>query len=76
MRRARGLPVAVLGAAIAHAGMGVTVAGIAGMSLASNKIVEARPGDHFKVGGYEWTLISIDDATGAQLRCTRRLHRG
>ncbi len=64
VRRARGLPVAVLGAAIAHAGMGVTVAGIAGMSLASNKIVEARPGDHFKVGGYEWTLISIDDATG------------
>ncbi len=41
VRRARGLPVAVLGAAIAHAGMGVTIAGIAGMSLSSSKIVEA-----------------------------------
>jgi len=64
VRRARGLPVAVLGAAIAHAGMGVTVAGIAGMSLSSNKIVEAKAGDQFKVGGYEWTLLSIDSAKG------------
>ncbi len=64
VRRARGLPVAVLGAAIAHAGMGVTVAGIAGMSLASNKIVEARPGEHFSVGGYEWTLLSLASVPG------------
>jgi cytochrome c-type biogenesis protein CcmF len=64
VRRARGLPIAVLGAAIAHAGMGVTVAGIAGMSLASNKIVEAKPGDTFSVGGYEWALLSVDSAPG------------
>ena len=64
VRRARGLPVAVLGAAIAHAGMGVTIAGIAGMSLSSNKIVEAKPGDQFKLGGYEFTLLSVDSAQG------------
>ena len=64
VRRARGLPVAVLGAAIAHAGMGVTVAGIAGMSLSSNKIVEAKAGDQFKLGGYEWTLLSVDSRKG------------
>ena len=64
VRRARGLPVAVLGAAIAHAGMGVTIAGIAGMSLSSNKIVEARPGDHFKLGGYEFTLLSVASEPG------------
>ena len=64
VRRARGLPVAVLGAAIAHAGMGVTIAGIAGMSLSSNKIVEAKPGDQFKLGGYEFTLLSVDSAPG------------
>jgi cytochrome c-type biogenesis protein CcmF len=64
VRRARGLPIAVLGAAVAHAGMGVTVAGIAGMSLASNKIVEAHAGDAFQVGGYEWRLISIVDEKG------------
>jgi cytochrome c-type biogenesis protein CcmF len=65
VRRARGLPVAVLGAAIAHAGMGVTIAGIAGMSLASNKIVEAKPGETFSVGGYQWTLLSVQNGEGS-----------
>jgi cytochrome c-type biogenesis protein CcmF len=64
VRRARGLPVAVLGAAIAHAGMGVTVAGIAGMSLAQTKIVAAKPGDHFDLGRYGFTLASLQDAPG------------
>jgi cytochrome c-type biogenesis protein CcmF len=63
-RRARGLPVAVLGAAIAHAGMGVTVAGIAGMSLAQSKIVEARIGDKFSIGNYSWTLMNLHDEAG------------
>jgi cytochrome c-type biogenesis protein CcmF len=60
VRRARGLPVAVLGAAVAHAGMGVTIAGIAGMSLASSKIVEAKPGDQFTLGHYEFILLKLD----------------
>jgi cytochrome c-type biogenesis protein CcmF len=63
-RRARGLPVAVLGAAIAHAGMGVTVAGLAGSSLDEQKIVSAHVGDSFKTGGYEWTLMKLDDVKG------------
>jgi cytochrome c-type biogenesis protein CcmF len=63
-RRARGLPVAVLGAAIAHAGMGVTVAGIAGMSLAQSKIVEAKTGDSFSIGSYTWTLMNLRDEKG------------
>ena len=64
VRRARGLPVAVLGAAIAHAGMGVTIAGIAGMSLAQTRIVAAKPGDHFDLGRYGFTLASLEDAPG------------
>ncbi len=64
VRRARGLPVAVLGAAVAHAGMGVTIAGIAGMSLSSNKIVEAKPGDRFTLGGYAFSLLSVESAPG------------
>jgi cytochrome c-type biogenesis protein CcmF len=63
-RRARGLPVAVLGAAIAHAGMGVTIAGIAGMSLASSKIVEAKPGDQFALGHYSFILLKLDTVPG------------
>ncbi len=71
VRRARGLPVAVLGAAIAHAGMGVTVAGIAGMSLASNKIVAAKVGDSFMVGGYGWKLLGLDDVHGPNYEARR-----
>jgi cytochrome c-type biogenesis protein CcmF len=63
-RRARGLPVAVLGAAIAHAGMGVTIAGLAGSALSSQKIVSAKIGDQFSSGGYEWRLMNLDDAKG------------
>jgi cytochrome c-type biogenesis protein CcmF len=63
-RRARGLPVAVLGAAIAHAGMGVTVAGIAGMSLAQTRIVDAKIGDRIDIGGYQWTLMNLHDEQG------------
>jgi len=64
MRRARGLPVAVLGAAIAHAGMGVTVAGISGSALSTSKIVSAKPGDHFSSGGYDFDFLRIDGVPG------------
>jgi cytochrome c-type biogenesis protein CcmF len=63
-RRARGLPVAVLGAALAQAGMGVTLAGLAGSALSTQKIVNAHVGDHFTSGGYEWTLMNLEDAQG------------
>ena len=63
-RRARGLPAAVLGAAIAHAGMGVTVAGLAGSALSMQKIVLAHVGDNFRTGSYEWTLMKLDDQPG------------
>jgi len=63
-RRARGLPVAVLGAAVAHAGMGVTVAGLAGASLSTQKIVSAKVGDSFDSGGYQWTLMRLQDVQG------------
>ncbi len=63
-RRARGLPTAVLGAAIAHAGMGVTIAGIAGVSLAQSKIVAIKPGDHATLGAYDFTLLNVRDVPG------------
>ena len=64
LRRARGIRPAVLGAALAHAGMGVTVAGIAGMSLASGTIVALKPGESTQLAGYTWTLASLADAPG------------
>jgi cytochrome c-type biogenesis protein CcmF len=80
VRRARGLPVAVLGAAIAHAGMGVTIAGIAGMSLSTNKIVEAKLGDTFTLGHYSFSLLALDTVPGpnytARVATIEILHDG
>ncbi|HJS84835.1 MAG TPA: heme lyase CcmF/NrfE family subunit [Acetobacteraceae bacterium] len=71
-------PLAVWGAAVAHAGLGVTIAGIAGMALASSAVVAVKPGQTVAVGGYDWTLLGLHDAPGpnyasreADLRVTR-----
>ncbi len=63
-RRARGLSLGVYGAAVAHAGMGVTIAGIAGMSLATERIVLVAPGEAIHAAGYEWTLASLSNEAG------------
>ena len=62
--RLAALPAATFGAAIAHAGLGITVAGIAGMSLASQRVVELRPGQSASVGAYTWQLLSVVDKPG------------
>jgi cytochrome c-type biogenesis protein CcmF len=64
LARARATKLSVYGAAIAHAGMGVTVAGIAGMALASQTIVALHPGESTKMSGYTWTLEGLHDAPG------------
>ena len=57
-------PLSVWGGAVAHAGMGVTIAGIAGMSLAASTIVAVHPGETTKLAGYEWTLLGLRDEPG------------
>jgi cytochrome c-type biogenesis protein CcmF len=57
-------PMAVWGSAVAHAGMGVTVAGIAGMALAASTIVAVHPGDTVQLAGYGWTLLGLRDEPG------------
>ena len=62
--RLRGLPLSAFGAALAHAGMGVTVAGIAGMSLATQRVVLIHPGEQVEAAGMTWALDSLTDAGG------------
>ncbi|MDE8343823.1 MAG: cytochrome c-type biogenesis CcmF C-terminal domain-containing protein, partial [Acidocella sp.] len=62
--RARGLRLASWGSAMAHAGLGVTVAGIAGMALASHAIVAVAPGQTTHLAGYDWKLVSLTDEAG------------
>lgn len=75
-------PLSVWGAAVAHAGMGVTVAGIAGMALATNTIVAVTPGTTTHFGGYDWTLNDMRTVPGpnftarvADLRVSRDGHQ-
>jgi cytochrome c-type biogenesis protein CcmF len=64
LTRAGSLKLSVYGSALAHAGMGVTVAGIAGMALAQQSIVSLRPGQSTELAGYVWTLTGLRDAAG------------
>ncbi|MBX9595339.1 MAG: heme lyase CcmF/NrfE family subunit [Roseomonas sp.] len=62
--RAKGLPRAAWGAAIAHAGVGITAAGIAGMGLAQERMVALAPGESTSLAGYEWRLDGVRDVEG------------
>jgi cytochrome c-type biogenesis protein CcmF len=58
------LPRAAIGAAFGHIGFGVMVLGIAGMTLATQKVVVLKPGQSTTLGGYTWTLNDVHDAPG------------
>ncbi len=62
--RLRLLPRASYGAAIGHAGLGVSVAGMVGMTLAVHSIQLVHPGETVKTGGFDWTLVSVADRQG------------
>ncbi len=64
LARLGGVPRSVWGSSLAHAGMGVTIAGVAGMSLAVHTIVALHPGESVGLGGYQWTLSRLYDAPG------------
>jgi cytochrome c-type biogenesis protein CcmF len=69
--RARNLPRAAWGAAIAHAGIGVLAAGIAGMGLSQEKLVAMAPGDSTEMAGYTWRLDGVRDTPGANFTARR-----
>ena len=62
--RLRGLRPANWGAALGHAGLGVTIAGISGMTLAQQRIVLLHPGQSLAMAGYTWTLDKVGGETG------------
>jgi cytochrome c-type biogenesis protein CcmF len=65
LSRLAGLRLQVFGTALGHAGLGVTVAGIAGMSLATERVVWLRPGQTTEAAGYAWTLQELTNAAGS-----------
>ena len=64
---------------LAHAGMAVVIAGIAGSSAwTEEKIVSARPGQSFDLAGYQIALDAVNPVSGpdyAAIRADMRLMR-
>ncbi len=69
--RAKNLPRSAWGGAIAHAGMGVTALGIAGMGLSSETLVALNPGQSAPFAGFEWRLEQVRDSPGANFTARR-----
>jgi cytochrome c-type biogenesis protein CcmF len=65
LRRARNLPRADWGKALAHAGLGVTIFGITAITAWSIEDIRvARPGESFRVGAYELRLDAVERTRG------------
>lgn len=68
-RLVRTTPPAVLGMALAHAGLGVMVAGISAMSaMSAEKILVMRPGQSVEVGAIAVKFLSVTEVEGANYR--------
>ncbi|MDP2800400.1 MAG: heme lyase CcmF/NrfE family subunit [Phreatobacter sp.] len=69
LARARGLPRAAWGAAVAHAGVGVMLLGIVGETAYKQEtIVQMRPGESIAVAGYDITLQGLVPVEGPNYR--------
>jgi cytochrome c-type biogenesis protein CcmF len=64
LARLAGLRLSVWGGTLGHAGLGLTIAGICGMSLAVDGVVLLHPGEAAMLDGYQWRLVSLVDETG------------
>jgi cytochrome c-type biogenesis protein CcmF len=72
LRLARTTPLAFYGLILAHSGMGVTVAGITGMTtFATEKIEMLRPGQSLELSGYEVRLRSVGNLAGPNYEVER-----
>ncbi|WP_043359819.1 heme lyase CcmF/NrfE family subunit [Belnapia sp. F-4-1] len=69
--RAKGLPRAAWGGAIAHAGMGVTILGLAGMGLATDTLRLVKPGESVALAGLDYRLVGVADAPGPNFSARR-----
>jgi cytochrome c-type biogenesis protein CcmF len=70
LRRAAGLPRSAWGTALAHAGVGITVIGIAATGWGVERIATMKPGDRIEAGSYEIVLDRVVNRTPADYRET------
>ena len=73
-RRAKGLPRSAWGLTIAHAGMGIAVAGMIGTSVWKTERIESlAPGQSVEVAGFEVTFDGVEDVRGPNYVAERGL---
>jgi cytochrome c-type biogenesis protein CcmF len=76
LRRLATLPRAVHGMTLAHAGLGIVVAGIAGASAWQvERIVQMRAGGTLELAGYEIVFDGVRDAAGPNYRAAQGVFR-
>jgi cytochrome c-type biogenesis protein CcmF len=71
LARALALPRSAWGGAVAHAGMGVLILGLAGMGLATDKLALLKPGEGAEFAGYTWRLDRLESAPGPNYAARR-----
>ena len=64
LSRAFGLPRSAYGTSIAHAGLGVTLLGLAASGWGQERILSMRPGETTTLGQFQVTLESIGEQNG------------
>jgi cytochrome c-type biogenesis protein CcmF len=62
--RLRGLPRQAFGSAFAHAGIGVTLLGLAATGWGAERITAMKPGDLVEIGPYQVTLEGVSSRPG------------
>ncbi len=70
LRHALGLPRSTYGTALAHAGIGLSLLGLAATGWGAQKILAMKPGDVARVGPYQLALESIGPQTGPNYTAT------
>jgi cytochrome c-type biogenesis protein CcmF len=64
LNRLLGLPLSAWGTSIAHAGMGLTLLGLAATGWGVETIVAMKPGDYYEVGPYKLGIEEISPRNG------------
>jgi len=64
LARAAGLPRSTYGTAFAHAGLGLTLLGLAATGWGAEKILVMKPGDSVAIGPYELVMERIEARNG------------
>ncbi|PSC04567.1 heme lyase NrfEFG subunit NrfE [Alsobacter soli] len=73
LRRAAGLPRSAWGTALAHAGLGVTVIGIAATAWGVERLATMKAGESLDLGPYQVTLEAVVPRNGPDYRETAAL---